>query len=239
MPEELAKLRVGSFGERRSADVRLFLEAVEDSHDGLLAFLNLFDREARIVTSRRPDPRQALNYLERGGDAERIRRSLVGRNEQLLVTGVAIASPGIWEFLGALNPLTALNTYLEGRHERRKDRQYKEGAERTRLDLENERLILENQLLETKVVQERLQLAQALGLYPEDQRQLLERLAIDPMIKLARAADRGMTFPASAFHEVRRNESQAIQGSDAGPVRLINPATEPPAASATAEASPS
>lgn len=244
MPEQRARLRVGSQGERRAAEVQQFLQAVEDAHDGMLAFLNLLDREARQAASRRPDPREVVQYL--GGartiehglgmanlprdemSSERIRRSLVSTDEQIVVTRVSLASPGLWEFLGALNPLTAINTYLEGRHERRKDREYRESADRTRLNLENERRDLENQLLETQVVQERLQLAQALGIYPQEQQLLLQRLAIDPMLGLARVADSGMAFAASALPEIRT----AGNGADATSRNfgLINPDETPPAA---------
>lgn len=57
--------------------------------------------------------------------------------ESLVVNKVVLGSPGFWEFVGALNPLEVLRKYLNDRHERRKDREYREGAERSRLQIEN------------------------------------------------------------------------------------------------------
>lgn len=57
--------------------------------------------------------------------------------EHLIVHRVVLQSPGFWEFLGTLNPLEVLRKYLNDRHERRKDREYREGAERRQLEIEN------------------------------------------------------------------------------------------------------
>lgn len=55
----------------------------------------------------------------------------------LFLHRVSLRSPGFWEFFGALNPLEVLRTYLNDRHERRKDRVYREHAEREKLEIEN------------------------------------------------------------------------------------------------------
>lgn len=215
MPEERARLRVGSYGHRPVFQVQVFLRAIEDSHDGLLTFLNLLDRGADFHGSAPLDPRQALRLLQKSPHERPfgLVNQVVGPEEHLVVSAVAIASPGFWEFLGALNPLTFINDFLEGRHDRRKDRDYREDAERRRLDLEN-------QLLETRVVQERLQLAQALGMHPREQVELLSRLAIEPLLELESVADRGMAFPMSALPEAVRIQAQ----EDLDEVR---PANEP------------
>jgi hypothetical protein len=57
--------------------------------------------------------------------------------EQLQLNSVVIRSPGFWEFLGTLNPVQQLRLYLNDRHERRKDKEYREPADRERLQLEN------------------------------------------------------------------------------------------------------
>lgn len=55
----------------------------------------------------------------------------------LVVSRVVLQSPGFWEFLGSLNPLEVTRKYLNDRHERRKDRDYRSAAEADRLALEN------------------------------------------------------------------------------------------------------
>lgn len=57
--------------------------------------------------------------------------------EPLVVHRVVLESPGVWEFLGGLNPLEVLRKYLNDRHERKKDKSYRQRAEERRLDIDN------------------------------------------------------------------------------------------------------
>jgi hypothetical protein len=82
-------------------------------------------------------------------------------SRQLELSRVNINSPGLWEFIGQLNPLQQIREYLNDRHERRKDKDYRQAAERRRLDLENEALSL-------RIVEDRLRiLADQLSLMRE------------------------------------------------------------------------
>ena len=67
----------------------------------------------------------------------RDRAAPVGPEIPLVVSRVVLRSPGFWEFLGALNPLEVTRKYLNDRHERRKDDEYRSPAEADRLALEN------------------------------------------------------------------------------------------------------
>jgi hypothetical protein len=108
--------------------------------------------------------------------------SLVPISEQLVLSAVQLASPGFWEFVGKLNPLEVLRQYLNDRHERRKDREYRESAEQRRLSLEN--LSLEN-----KVISERVKLAKDLGATDRDLAPLLTALVYKPLSALDRHQD--------------------------------------------------
>lgn len=55
----------------------------------------------------------------------------------LIVSRVVLTSPGFWEFVGSLNPLEVLRQYLNDRHERRKDDEYRSAAEADHLAIEN------------------------------------------------------------------------------------------------------
>lgn len=57
--------------------------------------------------------------------------------DPLIVSRVVLQSPGFWEFFGSLNPLEVLRKYLNDRHERKKDDDYRSAAERDRLEIEN------------------------------------------------------------------------------------------------------
>lgn len=69
-------------------------------------------------------------------------------NDRVVFTSANISSPGFWEFLAKLNPLEIIRLFLNDRHERRKDRQYREG-------MEEENLYLQNELLRNKIIRER------------------------------------------------------------------------------------
>ncbi len=57
---------------------------------------------------------------------------------RLSLERVRIESPGFWEFLASLNPLQQIREYLNDRHRRRQDRDFREASEKERLDLDNE-----------------------------------------------------------------------------------------------------
>jgi hypothetical protein len=100
--------------------------------------------------------------------------SFVAPSEQLVLSAVQLSSPGSWDFLGTLNPLEVLRQYLNDRHERRKDREYRETAEQRRL-------ALENLSLETKVIADRVGLARELGATNRDLAPLLNELIYRPL----------------------------------------------------------
>jgi hypothetical protein len=117
--------------------------------------------------------------------------SLVLPSDRLVVARVRLASPGIWEFLGQLNPLEVLRQYLEDRHRRRQDREYREQAEARRLNLEND-------LLETRVIRERVALARDVGVPDELLAPLVNQLLVGPLDVLGTHEDRGVIDASDA-----------------------------------------
>jgi hypothetical protein len=91
---------------------------------------------------------------------------------RLVVTSVRIESPGLWEFLGSLNPLQQIRQYLNDRHERRKDREYREEAEKKKLELENDILQAAVWEKEDAVLHGRINMLKELGYTEEEIRQL-------------------------------------------------------------------
>lgn len=92
---------------------------------------------------------------------------------RLVVMKVSIASPGFWEFAASLNPLQQIREYLNDRHKRRQDRQYKEPSERERLELENE--LIQRQIMEkdNSLLRDRVQMMRELGFNDEEIRQFV------------------------------------------------------------------
>ena len=110
---------------------------------------------------------------------------LIPRSEELILAGVQLGSPGFWEFLGKLNPLEVIRQYLNDRHEQRKDREYRETAEKRRLRLEN--LQRENE-----VIAGRIRIARELGATDRDLAPFLNELINRPLEALDRHQDRGV-----------------------------------------------
>jgi hypothetical protein len=133
--------------------------------------------------------------------------SLVPAAEQLVLAAVELSSPGAWEFLGSLNPLEVLRKYLNDRHERRKDREYRERAEERRLQLEN--LKTENEALE-----QRIRIAKELGATDSDLAPLLNELVIKPLNALGAYQDKGLIEGA----EMVALPSPPAHSQDASPV---------------------
>ena len=163
MPEQ-SRLRVHGEGDVEVELVAAFLSDLEHAYDSALLFDATIDGMRRAARDF-PFPRYPF-ALDFGWPPGRrgVRRtrdwpptpeevaSFVPRSEQLVLSAVSLASPGFWEFLGTLNPLEILRKYLNDRHERRKDRDYRESAERRRLELEN-------LTLESRVLSERIRIA--------------------------------------------------------------------------------
>lgn len=194
MPKQ-ARLRVHGEGGVEVELVAAYLADLKHAYDSILYF------EASIDGMRRIAHDFPFPLYPFGPDLRRPRRvgtgalywpptvqeiaSFVPRAEQLILASVNINSPGVWEFIGALNPLEVLRKYLNDRHERRKDHEYRESAEQRKLALEN--LVLEN-----NVLSERIRIAKELGATDRDLAPLLNELVFKPLVALDRYQDKGL-----------------------------------------------
>lgn len=111
-------------------------------------------------------------------------------HHRLVVSKISISSPGFWEFLAALNPLQQIREYLNDRHKRRQDREYKEMTERERLILEND--LIQRQIAEkdNTILRDRVQLMRELGFSDEEIRQFVWSQIGRPLAHLGRHQDR-------------------------------------------------
>ena len=104
---------------------------------------------------------------------------------RLRVSKVRIESPGFWEVVGSLNVLETLRKYLNDRDERRKDKEYRESAERRKLDLENEDLL-------NRVLEGRIKLLKTLGIPDATIRQMIWTEYGVPFTRLGDHQDSGL-----------------------------------------------
>ncbi len=118
---------------------------------------------------------------------------MVPAESQLMLKGATLNSPGFWDFLGKLNPLEVMRLYLNDRHERRKDKAYRQ-------DHENEKLRLENELLKNEVFGGRLHILKEMGLTEEEMSVLKNRLLHGPLDAVGAAQDRKLIRTAEIIH---------------------------------------
>ncbi len=111
---------------------------------------------------------------------------------KLEVRRIEIESPGFWEFCGALNPLQQIREYLHDRHKRRQDREYREQAERERLQLENELIRRQIWEKENSVLRERINVLREIGFSDEEIRWLIWKYVSQPLIALGKHQDLGL-----------------------------------------------
>jgi hypothetical protein len=108
----------------------------------------------------------------------------------IVLIAAELHSPGFFEFLGALMPLETIRKYLEDRHERRKDNQYRMAEEARRQRLEND-------VLELDVVKKKLDILRELGATDDDLAPIRETLIIRPLRGLDQHQDSGVIEGAS------------------------------------------
>ena len=133
MPEQ-AHLKIYGHGKVEIELVVSYLADLKYAYDGVSVFLSEVDTLRRSARDLPFPPYPFWNprvgrYVREIPTPERV-ASFVPRAEQIVLDSVQLNSPGFWEFMGSLNPLEVLRKYLNDRHERRKDHDYRESAER-------------------------------------------------------------------------------------------------------------
>ena len=111
---------------------------------------------------------------------------------RLELTRVSIQSPGFWEFMGSLNPLQQLREYLNDRHKRRQDKEFREVSEKRKLELENELLVRQIMEKENSVLRERFQLMKEAGISQDEIEQFIWGQIGKPISKIAKYQDSGL-----------------------------------------------
>jgi hypothetical protein len=188
-PAELEVLRVFSEGEIPVADVRAFLDSIESTYNGLVAFRNLALEWERIYRSWRRSFRQEPEpyepYLHPWIDA---REPFVSRRERLVLVRVKLESPGFWDFAGTsavLGMILAYIQYFDGRQDRKRKAQLEEVA--LRLD----------------VVRRAYDLLRAMGLPEGEADFLLDRWVLKPLDSIWRQHAKGLIQGAEMRGEER------------------------------------
>jgi hypothetical protein len=170
-------LRIHGNGEAYVGDVADFLTALEYAYNSAYIFDSLM-QQAEVFSeeygSSLPLPVRNLLWINWWPPNSEKVFGLVPDEDRLKLRGVELNSPGFWDFLGALNPLEVLRQYLNDRHEQRKDREYREEAEKTKLNQEN-------QLLGLQVLDKQIEVLKQLGATSQDISLLKSHLLYHPL----------------------------------------------------------
>ena len=95
----------------------------------------------------------------------------------LELKGAVFQSPGYWDFLGKLNPLENIREYLNDRHDRIKDIEYRNRYEKEELDLKNK-------LLKLDVINKAIKTSKNAGIPDSEITKILRDNVLTPMLKL-------------------------------------------------------
>jgi hypothetical protein len=114
-----------------------------------------------------------------------IKSAEIPHDDQLYIRSVNFRSPGFWEFLGKINPLEVIRLYLNDRHERTKDKKY-------RNDLEEEKLGIENKIYKLEFIQKFIETAEKAGLSKEEIMAIVRDKALIPLARLEVFQDKNM-----------------------------------------------
>ncbi len=197
MPEERhGALRLHGYTDHTVRQISQFLLATVEAYESIAVFEILLDRFSRYESRLRRYDMAPFFHVTHGFflDATSLpsaseMRDYLAPQDRLRFQAAQFSSPGFWEFFGKLNPLEVIRLYLNDRHERRKDRDYREGAEQ-------DRMMLENALRENQVIRERIQMAKELGASDEDLMPLINPLVFRPLQAIGRYQDGGLIAQA-------------------------------------------
>ena len=102
--------------------------------------------------------------------------------ERLVLVSIEASSPGVLSVLGNFRPLEQIRLYLGDRHERKKDKAYRNREE-------ERRLVLENDLLDLQLQRDRISAWRDLGTSDAQISAMFSRYLLGPIEEIERAQD--------------------------------------------------
>lgn len=140
MPEEPGRLTIVAERGGTIAEISQFLSDLENAYLALYTFdqpwlpRRLWRRFPLEIWLKLGHPFQVVGQP----GFVPLRADALPPSARLTLQRVRIESPGFWEFMASLNPLQQIREYLNDRHRRRQDHEFREASEKERLQLENE-----------------------------------------------------------------------------------------------------
>ena len=175
MPEEQGRLIILAKRGGSIAEITSFLTDLEGAYIALYSFHRLW------LSERLLDRLPSRLWLELGyphavfghTGYTPITSDLIPPAARITLDRVKIESPGSWEFVASLNLLQQIREYLNDRHKRRQDREYREQSERTRLELENEMIRRQIEEKDLSILRDRIAILRDVGYDDDDIRRIV------------------------------------------------------------------
>mgnify|MGYP001130293063 CR=1 FL=1 len=189
--------RVHARGDAPVELIREYLAAMEHAYNSSFVFDQLIEQAiniGRTSDNQPPLPISALLWHSWWPPTPDKVAAFIPEDQKLILDGVVLQSPGFWDFVGNMNPLQMLLTYLNERHERQKDLDYRNSAEEWKL-------YLENKALENKIVAGRAEILQDLGATENEISVLRSQLLGQPLQSLSAFQDRGLITDAEFVYD--------------------------------------
>lgn len=211
MLEETAKLQIIANRGGSITEISAFLSDLENAYMALYVFDQLWLPD-RIWRRFRPELFLELGYpFQQFGTVGNptLGMDAVPPNARLTLERVRIESPGFWEFFASLNPLQQIREYLNDRHKRRQDREYREPLEKERLELENEQIRQQIEGSKIANLREKLELLREIGYDDNKIRNLIWMNIGTPLTRLGRHQDTGLIGGAECKSDLTNVNSQS------------------------------
>jgi hypothetical protein len=184
---QTATLTVYSEGGLPLYQVRDFLGALDYAYNYLYLALMFLD-----------DPERGRRVLQPlPTDNPRRYGRLVPREDRLIFKGAEIHSPGSWVFEGIAGVLEQIRLGVNDWHERRKDREYREPAERQELELNNQLKQAELGSKQMKLLRRKIAAAKEMGATDEELHIIWEQFIHAPLAGLNHYQDQKLISGAS------------------------------------------
>lgn len=178
-------LRIDGEGGFPVESIANFLLSLEYAYNSAYVFDSILDQAHELLETGTPLPARNLLWMQWWPPTPEKVAAMVPESDRLILTSVELHSPGMWDFLGKLNPLETLRLYLNDRNERRKDVAYRDAADARRRRLEDEMIALEN-------VARKVEILKSLGVPEKDISVMVEQLLFPPLRELSAHQDQGM-----------------------------------------------
>ena len=191
MIEETGRLVIVANRGGTIAEISAFLTDLENAYVALYSF-DQFWHSHRPWRHVHP-----AMFLEWGYPFQRIGHfghatiepDMIPPNVRLSLERVRIESPGFWEFAASLNPLQQIREYLNDRHHRRQDREYREEAEKERLEFDNQLIQRKIEEKDIAAFREMMQIMREFGYDENDIRRFIWTYVGNHMSRLGRHQD--------------------------------------------------